>query len=53
MQGCAEAEDEAECALASLQSTTVAGVIAVLDYAAMVEEELGSREIYFDRDDPA
>ena len=48
----ADAEDEAECDLANIQPTTVAGVIALLEYAASVEKEVGFREIYFDPDEP-
>jgi hypothetical protein len=32
--------------------TTTGGVIALLDYAAAVEKELGFRGIYFDPDEP-
>lgn len=47
-----DAEVEAECELTNVTPTTLAGVIALLDYAVTVEKELGFRDIYFDPDDP-
>jgi hypothetical protein len=52
MKSCTEAEIDAECELADVVPTTLAGVIALLDYATTVEKGTGFREIYFDPDEP-
>jgi plasmid maintenance system antidote protein VapI len=52
LESLADAEAETECELANIKPTTIAGVIAILDYAASVEKELGFRETYFDPDEP-
>jgi hypothetical protein len=48
----ADAEMKAECELANVAPMSIAGVIALLDYAVEVERELGFREIYHDPDEP-
>ncbi|WOH66167.1 hypothetical protein [Bradyrhizobium sp. BWA-3-5] len=52
LQSLSDAEVEAECQLANIAPTTLAGVIALLSYAVEVERDLGFREIYFDPDEP-
>lgn len=51
LDGAANVEDEAECGLASVTPTTLAGVIALLDYTVQIEKGVGFREVYFDSDD--
>jgi len=48
-----DAEIEAECELTNVTPSSIAGVIALLEYASKIEKEIGFREIYSDPDEPS